>query len=67
MISEWVSTIKFPECENIVKYGKVSGAVLMQNLNFDYLSDTLGITGETEAFKFITEVKKVEHSEILGV
>ena len=61
-VSEWVTTICYAEQEKIIKYSKVSGSTLLQNLNVAYLSDTLGILGEVEGFKFITEVKKVKEA-----
>lgn len=54
-------------CEKVIKYGKVSGSVLLSNLNATYLADTLGILGEVEGFKFITEVNKLRESRILEV
>jgi hypothetical protein len=54
-------------CEKVIRYGKVSGSVLLNNLNATYLADTLGILGEVEGFKFITEVNKLRESRILEV
>jgi hypothetical protein len=39
----------------------------LSNLNIDFLKDTLGILGEVEGLKFITEVNKVKEAKVLEV
>ena len=66
-VAEWVPSVGYEMCSNIIRFAKVSGEILLQNLNNDYLRDTMGIIGEVEGFKFISEVNKVKDSKVVDV
>jgi len=67
MVVEWLPQIGFGECANVIKFGKINGDKLQNSLSSSFLSETLGIIGENEQIKFITECNKVTKSKILEV
>lgn len=53
---EWMATAGFPECQNVVKFGKITGEILAKHMaeGNDFLAETLGVFGENETIKFRT-------------
>ena len=67
MVVEWLPLIGFGECSNVIKFGKIDGRKLQESLSNSFLSETLGIIGENEQIKFMTECNKVKNSKVLEV
>jgi hypothetical protein len=49
----------------VIKYSKITGAKLLEDLSPEFLGETLGIIGDNEHMKFRTEIDKVTKSKVL--
>lgn len=61
--------VGFPECENVIKFGKIDGAKLTQEvaLGDEFMFGTLGILTELEKAKFRTEFVLAESIKVKEV
>ena len=66
---EWFAQVKFSECCNIIKFGKVTGAFLAQQMQQgdSYMEQNLGIEGDNEKLSFRTKFNKALQSKLIEV
>jgi hypothetical protein len=62
-VFDWFHAIGFGDCANVVKYSKITGAVI-EGADDDFLADTLGIMQEVERDKFRFELGRVLSRQI---
>ena len=56
---EWLPEAGFGDCQNVIKYGKITGSMFIKELSKEFMIGTLGIIGENEQTKLRTEVGKI--------
>lgn len=68
-LTEWIVQVGFPECENVIKFGKIDGAKLTQEmaLGDEFMFGILGILTELEKAKFRTEFVLAESIKVKEV
>lgn len=66
MIYEWIKTVNFEQCANVIRFGKIDGKTLLEASDLFY-EDTLGLLDMNLSAKLKGEIDKVRAEAILDL